>query len=275
MADMPFAWKGRLLMQHQHDQECPVCEPDEQSARLREEGDRLITESKRLESEAERLEDLGKNLIEEANEHDRDNCEEKDLFIVVNRMRFDESKGVKREMSVDTIARLVGLTAECAIVRRLVGDCDATDPLEGIVKIKRGDQFIVTRKKVEGGRQDRLDKELSLLREGDQEVEIIGGYVLYRKVPAGNDGRQVTDVIVSIPNGYPTNMIDRAGLPEGSSLINQVKGSPQEVVHVGGRVWRMMSYHPHNGGGGEAWDIVRHGFHTYFGELVAWLGVLK
>jgi hypothetical protein len=37
----------------------------------------------------------------------------------------------------------------------------------------------------------------------------------------------------------------------------------------------LASYHPHNGGGGPVWDQVRHGFHTYFDHLLAWLGRLS
>jgi hypothetical protein len=35
------------------------------------------------------------------------------------------------------------------------------------------------------------------------------------------------------------------------------------------RQWRLVSYHPHSGGGGPQWDPMIHGFHTYFTELIA------
>ena len=262
-------------MLHQQDQRRRSCNSEQESLDLRKEGKRLLAESKHLMEEAGRLKELGEELIQKADEWDHSHCVEKDLFIIVNRMRFDESKGVKHEMTDDLIARLVGLTGSDTVVRRLLGEHDTSDPLKGVIHIKRGDQFIVTRQKVEGGRKDRLDNELSILREGLQKVEIIGSHVLYHDVPAGLEGRERVDVIVPIPNGYPSSMIDRAGLPEGSPLIKKVKGAPQEVIHVGGKSWRLISYHPHKGGGGETWNANRHGFHTYLGEIIAWLGVLK
>ena len=38
-----------------------------------------------------------------------------------------------------------------------------------------------------------------------------------------------------------------------------------------GRNWTRISYHPHTGGGGPAWNKDLHGFHTYIDELLAWL----
>lgn len=84
-----------------------------------------------------------------------------------------------------------------------------------------------------------------------------------------------TDVLVPVPAGYPAAMLDLAYLPEGSALIGRVKGAPQTTINAGGRVWRQISYHPHNGGGGPPWNPNVHGFHTYIDELLTWLGGLK
>ena len=71
---------------------------------------------------------------------------------------------------------------------------------------------------------------------------------------------------------YPGQFIDWAYLPNDSPLIGRVKGSPQdERITSLGVVWRRISYHPHSGGGGPAWNPGLHGFHTYIGELVSWL----
>lgn len=249
----------------------------EAAHRLKEEGKRLHEEADRLDDQAERLEDEARRLEEEAHEHGHE-CEEdrnKDLYMFVNRLRFDHAHGAKHRMTTQEIAALVGKSIEDHVVRRLLPNGDTSDPLDGEQQVKRGDQFFVTRKKVEGGFEDRIAKELSHLRESSQAVDFIPGspgYVIYRQVPTSR-GR--VDVIVPVPTGYPHGMIDRAGLPEGHPLIGQVKGSPQEVVSVAGQNWRMISYHPHNGGGGERWNPSKHGFHTYFSEVIAWLEVLK
>ncbi len=81
-----------------------------------------------------------------ANEH-------KNLVIFVNGKKKTEEDGVTDPMSVDAIARLAGLTAETAVVRRRQGENGPVgEPLSGTVEIKNGDHFVVTRKTVEGGR---------------------------------------------------------------------------------------------------------------------------
>jgi hypothetical protein len=77
--------------------------------------------------------------------------------------------------------------------------------------------------------------------------------------------------MVLIPGGYPGQMLDGAYLPAGSPLIGKVKGSPQGQINAASRAWRLISYHPHNGGGGASWNPAIHGFHTYVGELLSWL----
>jgi hypothetical protein len=80
-------------------------------------------------------------------------------------------------------------------------------------------------------------------------------------------------VVVPVPPGYPGSLIDLAGLQVGSPFLPRVKGGQnnQGIVAADGRQWQFASYHPHNGGGGPAWDQMRHGFHTYLDQLIAWL----
>jgi hypothetical protein len=83
----------------------------------------------------------------------------------------------------------------------------------------------------------------------------------------------VTDVLVAIPNGYPASQLDRAALPVGSPLLGRVPGQPQDVVTVEGKSWQFVSYHPHGDGGGKPWNSQKHGLHTYYTEILAWLAV--
>jgi hypothetical protein len=127
--------------------------------------------------------------------------------------------------------------------------------------------------------RERIERELTLLRSGGLVVELVEGgrpIVLYRTGPTGAERLglpAVTDVVVPVPDGYPASMIDLAGLPADSPLLPRLKGGQnnQGELAADGRQWRLASYHPHNGGGGPPWDPSRHGFHTYFDQIVAWL----
>ena len=127
--------------------------------------------------------------------------------------------------------------------------------------------------------RERILKELEVLREGRQAAELLSAdrdYVLYRSVPTGGlrfGLPDVTDVIVPVPNGYPGAAIDLAGLPSDSLFLRRVKGGPnsQGIVQIDGRTWQLASYHPHQNGGGGPWDQMKHGFHTYLDQLIAWL----
>jgi hypothetical protein len=131
--------------------------------------------------------------------------------------------------------------------------------------------------------RERIERELGKLREGDQIAELFlesRAVVLYRNVPT--DGPRLgldaqTDVVVPVPDGYPAALIDLAGLPVGSPFIQRVKGgqNSQGIVTADGRQWHLLSYHPHNGGGGPPWDQMQHGFHTYLDHLIAWLHVFR
>jgi hypothetical protein len=130
---------------------------------------------------------------------------------------------------------------------------------------------------------ERIERELAMLQEGGQLAELFTedrAVVLYRQVPTCglSIGLPPTeDVIVPVPPGYPASMIDLAGLPVGSPFLGRARGSQnnQGVLFVAGRQWQLASYHPHNGGGGPPWDQMRHGFHTYLDQLIAWLDRLN
>jgi hypothetical protein len=72
------------------------------------------------------------------------------LHIFVNRRKFEEGDGVRREMTGAQIAALVGVPASNAVVReesphkREIG-------IDEVVHIKNGEHFLVTRQVVEGG----------------------------------------------------------------------------------------------------------------------------
>ena len=126
---------------------------------------------------------------------------------------------------------------------------------------------------------ERIERELARLQEGGQKADLLIGsrvVVLYHDVPTG--GAQLglpaaTDVVVPVPEGYPASLIDLAGLPVGSPFLARVRGgqNDQGRLIADEREWQLASYHPHSNGGGPPWDQMRHGFHTYFDHLVAWL----
>jgi hypothetical protein len=127
---------------------------------------------------------------------------------------------------------------------------------------------------------ERINAELASLRVGGQEALLFADaprpVVLYRAVPTAGARcglPLVADVIVPVPNGHPAATIDLAGLEAGSPLLPRVKGgtNSQGVVVVDGRQFQLASYHPHNGGGGPPYDPLKHGFHTYFDHILAWL----
>lgn len=129
----------------------------------------------------------------------------------------------------------------------------------------------------------RIQRELGLLEVGGLlTAHLEGGsreVVLYRNVPTQTrfaDLPATTDVIVPVPDPYPGGVIDLAGLPVGSPLLPRLKGGTSvqgQVTTPDGRQWQLASYHPHGNGGGPPFDPSRHGFHTYFGEVLAWLSL--
>ena len=130
----------------------------------------------------------------------------------------------------------------------------------------------------------RIERELALLQEGGQKTALISGRrgndtiscVIYFDVPTGGADKDLpttTDVIVPVPNGYAASAIDLAGLPAGSPLLGRVKGciNTHGSIDTEQRQWRLVSYHPHSGGGAPPWNQMVHGFHTYLTELIVWL----
>ena len=141
---------------------------------------------------------------------------------------------------------------------------------------------MVTRKHVQGGfhiADQRIRTELERLEEGGQKAILLENplAVIYKALPVTLPGATIaaTDVMVPVPAGYPARQLDLAFLPSDSPLINMVKGVAQTVISAGGRSWRQMSYHPHNGGGAPPWNPNHHGFHSYVDELISWLGSHK
>ena len=214
-----------------------------------------------------------------------DDASEKQFHMFVNRRRFTEAEGARTEMTGGQIAALVSVPADVAVVRRGNTGDSPTVGLDEVLHIRKAEHFLVTRKVVEGGIDvpPRISRELALLASGGQMAAYIEAprpVVLYRDVPVDrrnhSDLPAATDVIVPVPAGYPASMIDLAGLPVGSPLIGRVAGgnNSQGIVVVDGRQFQLGSYHPHNNGGGPPWDQTKHGFHTYFDHLLAWLAKL-
>jgi hypothetical protein len=120
---------------------------------------------------------------------------------------------------------------------------------------------------------DRVTAELNQIApEGSTKLVANPDAVIYYNLPSILES---TDVLVRVPDGYPGATLDYACLPEGSPLINHIKGAAQDMIEADGRRWQQISYHPHNGGGGPAWDPTIHGFHTYIDEILTWLATKK
>ncbi len=198
-----------------------------------------------------------------------------ELKITVNSRVFTEHNGVKPVMTGREVAALVSDNPDGTRVI-LVSEANREIPLDEKLHIRGCEVFDVVRKEVTGGfERSRIDRELDELRAGGLVVTLLDAphAVVYHGLRTGTGAPvAVTDVLVPVPSGYPGQMIDWAYLPENSPLIGRVKGSPQDPrLTALGQVWRQISYHPHNGGGGPAWNPTAHGFHTYLGEVNSWL----
>ena len=74
------------------------------------------------------------------------------LHIFVNRRKFDEGDGVKPEMTGASIAALVDVPSENAVIRWDSGAHKGQEiPVQESIRIENGAHFLVTRKVVEGG----------------------------------------------------------------------------------------------------------------------------
>lgn len=197
------------------------------------------------------------------------------LRIFVNKLPFTEHDGVKPEMTGLEIAKLVEDKPENTRVTNITGGQSTPVELNQTIKIADCDQFKVVRNNVNAGFQsERIDRELTILRESGVRLTFVAGpmpAVIYHDVPVAH-GKPVetTDVLVRVPSGYPGGVIDNAFLPEGSPLLNCTPGSAQETVVFDGRRWTQKSIHPH-ANNGIPWDKDKHGFHTYYGEMLHWL----
>gem|GEM_PF-1275762 len=203
---------------------------------------------------------------------------EKGLTIIVNKQTFGEADGVKPEMTGLEIAKLVSSQPEKTEVTRLKGKEQIPVGLNEKVEIFNCEEFCVIRTNVVGGFEViRIEREISCLKENGGEVTYVSGPVpcaVYHRLPTrrGYPHLAETDVLVTIPGAYPGVMLDGAYLPAGSPLLGRVEGAPQgNTVHALGRNWQLVSYHPHNGGGGPAWNKDRHGLHTYYTEVLSWI----
>ncbi len=199
-----------------------------------------------------------------------------ELKITVNSRVFTEHTGVKPVMTGLQIAALVYPEEPSNTRVHFVSEGNREVPLNEPVKIRGCEVFDVVRKEVTGGfERCRVDRELDELRVGGLTVTLVEApaAVVYHALRTGGGAPvETTDVLVPIPGGYPGQMLDWAYLPDGSPLIGRLKGSPQDVrVTALRRVWRQISYHPHNGGGGPKWNPTVHGFHSYLGEVMSWL----
>ncbi len=199
------------------------------------------------------------------------------LAIFVNKKRFTEAEGVKHQMTGRQIAALVSDNPEATEVFRLKQGEPEPIPLNKEIHVENCDEFRVIRNNVAGGFEpSRIQRELEKLKHGGCRADFIEQTfpaVIYRDVPTrpGYRHLQMTDVLVVVPSGYPGQPLDGAHLPENSPLLGRVAGSPQGLVEADGRRWRLISYHPHNGGGAPPWNKDKHGLHTYFDEILCWI----
>jgi len=122
--------------------------------------------------------------------------------------------------------------------------------------------------------KERVKAELALLKpDGSTKLLEDPDAVIYYNLSSTLGIINSTDVLVMVPSGYPGAMLDYVYLPDQSPLFNQVRGAVQHAIQADGRTWRQISYHPHNGGGGPAWNPTIHGFHTYIDEILTWLSI--
>jgi hypothetical protein len=203
---------------------------------------------------------------------------EKGLAIIVNKQTFSEADGVKPEMTGREISHLVSQDPNQTEVTQVKGKERIKVGLDEKIKVHNCEEFCVIRTNVKGGFEiSRIERELGTLRENGGEVTFVATPIpsaVYHKLPmrSGYPHLSETDVLVAVPHCYPGVMLDGAYLPVGSPLLGRVEGAPQgATIQALGRNWQLVSYHPHNGGGGPAWNKDRHGFHTYYTEILSWI----
>lgn len=197
------------------------------------------------------------------------------LTIIVNKKKFNWTEGVKPKMTGLEIAALVYDKPENTVVSQINKDGTETEiPLGNTVKIHDCDEFKVIRKDVNAGFTNRVEHELALLRKNGVNVTLLTepvAAVVYHAMPL-KPGHPLgsSDLLVKVPGGYPAAFIDCVYLPEGSPLQGRIPGGFQGIETIGGRRWQLVSIHPYTGNG-TAWSKDRHGFHTYYDEMLSWL----
>ncbi len=197
------------------------------------------------------------------------------LTIIVNKKKFTTVDGVKPVMTGREIAALAYENPDDTCVSQVKDGKETEVGLEQSVKIHGCDEFKVIRKNVNAGFQpSRIDRELNQLRANGVKVTLIvdpAPAVIFHDVPTRlGCSPPTSDVLVKVPGGYPATFLDNAFLPDGSSLQGRVPGGVQHTETFGGRVWRQISIHPHSGKA-VVWNKDRHGFHTYYDEILSWL----
>lgn len=205
---------------------------------------------------------------------------EAELKITVNKQFFTEHQGVKPEMTGLQIASLVFPERPAETSVKILSENGKSLGLEETIDIHGCEIFEVCRRQVTGGFESRIDRELSILRAAGQQVTFVDkptAAVVYHAITVKKgEAVSTSDVLVVVPGGYPASYIDGVYLSETSPLMTRVKGEPQDARIVAlGQTWRLISYHPHQGGGAPAWNPVSHGFQTYFGEVLSWLNDLR
>jgi hypothetical protein len=78
-------------------------------------------------------------------------AEKDNLHIFVNRRKFDGTDGVREQMTGAQLAALVNVPADNAVVRLESGPDKREIASTEVIHVKNGEQFLVTRKIVEGG----------------------------------------------------------------------------------------------------------------------------
>ncbi len=114
------------------------------------------------------------------------------------------------------------------------------------------------------------DIKAKLISEGDKD------YVIYYDLETSGGLKGLpakTDVLVLVPDGYPSSLIDMPALPLKSALIPLVAGglNPQAIVTFQDQEWRFLSFHPYASEGGPVWNPNKHGFHDCYQHLYSWL----
>jgi hypothetical protein len=203
------------------------------------------------------------------------------LAITVNARVFTDKDGVKEKMTGKDIAKLVYPENANETTVHEISPKARDIALTLDLHICGGEVFEVVRKSVTGGfTNERVEREISELTKSGQKITVVNtpvNAVIYHALRTKTGApAPTTDVLVLIPGSYPGQLIDGAYLPDNSPLIGKVKGEAQQTfVQADGRRWRLISYHPHNGGGGPAWNPGIYGFHTYITELLSWLYDLR